>query len=336
MNKNKGFTLVEMTVTLVIFGALLLLIVNINQEMNYNQAVRLGAGGVVDLVETSSKVLNNNYNNLINLQNGNTDPNTNITMGKSIEFNNIVTNLTKGKVYSTQKPYLFVTKCSLLPTQLQIAENCTYNPSNLNNGDLVAYLILPMSDSVVFNKPKNALVVAQPWGDSATLVQKTASGYDVVRSKFSDNIDNANLAKYVMATYPAQVNNLNSFVLIDLNQFAPFAGGTVYSNNSVTNDTNVGLNRSSGTTTSQDSTGHISMSYNFTTESGVNNYIKFGSDAFLRAGRVLDVNGHQIILTNQVIKAPISLTSEARSDTNLITNVNGVLYLNGQQGNVTH
>ena len=68
MNKNKGFTLVEMTVTLVIFGALLLLIVNINQEMNYNQAVRLGAGGVVDLVETSSKVLNNNYNNLINLQ----------------------------------------------------------------------------------------------------------------------------------------------------------------------------------------------------------------------------------------------------------------------------
>lgn len=69
MKKNKGFTLV-------IFGALLLLIVNINQEMNYNQAVRLGAGGVVNLVETSSKVLNNNYNNLINLQNGNTDPTT--------------------------------------------------------------------------------------------------------------------------------------------------------------------------------------------------------------------------------------------------------------------
>jgi len=336
IKKYMGFTLVEMLFTLLIFGGLLLLIFKINEDMTTNQAIRLGASSVVDMVDTSSKILNNNYNKLIVTPNGVKEPSTNITIGQATDFSTLITNLTKGKVYSTQKPYLYVTKCSLLPANLQVAENCSYNSSNLNNGDLVAYLILPMSGSVVFNKPKNSLVVGQSWGDSAFLVQMDSGNYKIVRNKLSENNFNLDLAKYVMASYPGQVNDLNSFLLIDLNQFAPFAGGAQYSNNSISQDTNVGLNRSTGTTTNQNSDGYLSMSYNFTTESGVNNYIKFNNNAFLRAGRVLDANGHQIILTNQVIRAPISLTSETLPDNNLITNVGGVLYLNGQTANITH
>lgn len=334
--KNKGFTLVEMTLTLVIFGALLLLIFKINEEMTDNQAIRLGASSISDMVDTSTKILNNNYNKLIVTPNGTTDSATNITMGKATDFNSLITNLTKGRVYSTQKPYLFVTKCSSLSANLQVAENCSYNSSNTNNGDLVAYLILPMSDSIVFGKPKNGLIVAQSWGDSAFLVQKINGNYEIIRNKLSEYSLNLDLAKFVMSYYPNPVNNLNSFILIDLNQFAPFAGGAQYSNNSISEDINVGLNRSTGTTTAQNSDGFLSMSYNFTTESGVNNYVKFNNNAFLRAGRVLDANGHQVILTNQVIRAPVSLTNETTADAHLITNVGGLLYLNGQKANITH
>lgn len=332
--KNKGFTLIELTITLFIFGTLLVLIYKVIFDLYEDKAIRAGASSSDLIIQNTAKILNSNYNDLILASNGSVT--NGIKMNGMIPLNSVLgVNMNKYKTYSTQTPYLYITKCSNLSTTNQQLENCSFIPGHNNSGDLVSYIILPMSNSNTFNKIKNSLYISQKIGDFATTIMYNGSSFDIYNNKFGNNSNYKNFISQIMSNYPVNIQKDNKFVLIDMNQVQLFSGGAQNANNTAIEESGVGISRQTGTILNQASDGYLSMSYNFSAESGINNYIKFGSDSFLRVGRVFDANGHQIVLTNQVVRAPINLNSENLSDPNFIINVGGILYLNGQPTNKT-